>query len=929
MKWLSLVLVLALAMSFVGCGSSNNTSTTKPSISVSLTPSSTVTIVQGQQKSISATLANDTASQGVSWTLSGTGCTGSACGTLTGVTTSAAIYNSPATVTSSMTVSVVATSIGDTTKSASVSVTVMPLPSITTTSLPSGVQNSAYTSTTMAGSGGIAPLTWSVSVGSLPAGLTLNSTTGVISGTPTAAGTSNFTIQVADASSPAFTATKALSIVIAPPPLTITTTSLPSGAINSSYSATLLSSGGTAPIAWSVTTGTLPTGLTLHSTGLIDGTPTAAGTTNFTVTATDAGTQTKTQTLAIVINPVLSITTASLPDGAMNTAYSATLVSSGGTVPVTWAVTSGSLPAGLTLNAANGVISGTPTSIGTANFSVSASDSSNPQQTMGAALSINVAAAPLAITSTTLPSGTIGTAYNTSLRSSGGTPPVTWSVTAGSLPGWASLDASTGAITGTPNGSPATTTFTVTATDTGTPVQTKSQALSIVTVSGGVNNAELNGHYAFVMRGFDSVGGGAVTTAGSFVADGNGNVTGGVVDVNTTTSNQINVAITGGFYSVGADQRGTLSITTAQGTSTYAFSLGSISSGVASLGHIIGTDHNVVSGVFKKQDTTAFTTASSTGSYVIGLAGIEQNGRFSAAGRVVLDGAGNVTSATVDANDAGTVSQQTFVGTYAVTDTVNGRGTFNDTTDGSHMAMYVVSASEIFIINVDVYSNNSAPVYTGSALKQSGSFSNASLNGISVASFEGFSGAGGYAALGLLTTNGTGGFTALIDENDAGTITAQGSITGTYSVDSTTGRVTLTVSSGHAPVLYLASAGKGFWLGTGGAVQNGSFEPQVGSSFTNGSITGSYAFGDDPPTVSGTTISSGIVVADGAGNLTGTSDENQGGAFSVSPFTQTYAVSSNGRVVFPQSVMYLISPSKAVMIQTTNETNPTVTVVDK
>jgi hypothetical protein len=924
MRWLSLTLVLALIISFIGCGSSNSSSSnTKPTISISLSPA-TVTIVQGQQKSITATTTNDTASQGVTWIISGTGCTGTACGTLTSVTTSSAMYNAPASVTANMTVSLMATSVGDTTKTASITITVMPMPSVTTSSVPNGVQNSAYSSTALAAAGGISPYTWSVTAGSLPAGLSLVGSTGVISGTPTAAGTSNFTVQVADASTPALTATKTLSIVIAPPALTITTGTLPSATVNSAYSATLHSSGGTAPVAWSISAGTLPTGLALNaSTGVVDGVPTVSGTVNFTITATDAASQTKSQALAVVINPALSIITGSLPDGAMNSSYTTTLISSGGTAPVSWSVTSGSLPAGLVLNASNGVISGTPSSVGTVNFSVTATDSSTPQQTSGTALSINVTASPLAITSTTLPSATLSSAYSTTLNSTGGTPPVTWTVTAGSLPAWATLNSSTGAITGTPTGSPVTTTFTVTATDTGSPVQIKSQALSIVTVSGGVNNAELNGHYAFVMRGFHS--GAVVTQAGSFTADGNGNITGGVVDLNTSSSQSINVPLTGGFYSVGADQRGTMTLTASIGTSTYTFSLGSITSGVSSLGHIIGSDNQVISGVFKKQDTSAFTTTGSSGAYAVGLAGAESGGRFAAVGRVVLDGAGAFTAA-MDSNDAGTPHQDAFAGNYAINDAVNGRGTFNDTTNGSHMILYVISSSELFIINVDPFGGG-PPIFTGSALKQSGTFSNASMNGVSVAAFGGYSPAGGYAGMGLITTNGSGGATMLFDENDAGVINSAATFSGTYSVDAT-GRMSL-VTPGHPPVIYLVSANKGFWLGTGGSVQNGFLEPQIGSSFNSASIAGNYIFGDEPPTTTGSSINSGVVTADGAGNITGTSDHNGSGGFSTQPITDAYTVAVTGRAVFTDSIMYLISPTKAVMMQVNNEVNPSVMVIEK
>src|SRR5207249_2830835 len=124
-------------------------------------------------------------------------------------------------------------------------------PSITTTSLPSGTQNVAY-STTLAASGGIQPYTWSIKAG------TGNLPTGVISGTPTASGTSSFTVQVTDANSQS--GTQALSITIAPLP-SITTTTLPGGTQNTAYSTTLAASGGTQPYTWSITTGTLPSGL--------------------------------------------------------------------------------------------------------------------------------------------------------------------------------------------------------------------------------------------------------------------------------------------------------------------------------------------------------------------------------------------------------------------------------------------------------------------------------------------------------------------------------------------------------------------------------------------------------------------------------------------------------------------------------------------
>jgi hypothetical protein len=250
---------------------------------------------------------------------------------------------------------------------------------ITTTSLPAGTVGQVYGQTVTA-TGGTTPYTWSVSAGTLPAGLTLNPSTGAISGTPTAAGTPNFSVTATDSSTPtAQTATQALSIAINPAPtLSITTTSLPAGTVGQPYTATLGATGGTTPYTWSISSGSLPAGLTLNaSTGGISGTPTAAGTPNFSVTATDSSAtpQTATQALSIAVNlaTTLSITTASLPSARKGSSYTATLGATGGTTPYTWSISSGSLPAALTLSA-TGTISGTPTKIGTFTFTVQVND---------------------------------------------------------------------------------------------------------------------------------------------------------------------------------------------------------------------------------------------------------------------------------------------------------------------------------------------------------------------------------------------------------------------------------------------------------------------------------------------------------------------------------------------------------------------------
>lgn len=177
---------------------------------------------------------------------------------------------------------------------------------IKTTSLPSATAGAAYGQTLQA-QGGTTPYAWAVTAGSLPAGLTLDTSTGIISGTPGVLGTSNFTVQCTDSAPTPAVASRALGITVSPAggALTITTTSLPAGTVGSSYSATLSASGGTTPYTWSITTGSLHAGLALtQPTGQISGTPTVAGNNSITFMVTDSGTpaQTDTKVLPLAVN---------------------------------------------------------------------------------------------------------------------------------------------------------------------------------------------------------------------------------------------------------------------------------------------------------------------------------------------------------------------------------------------------------------------------------------------------------------------------------------------------------------------------------------------------------------------------------------------------------------------------------------------------
>ena len=170
-------------------------------------------------------------------------------------------------------------------------------PTITTTSLPNGVQNTAY-SQTLSATGGLPPYTWTIADGSLPPGLTL-STGGLISGIPTEGGTFTFIAQVQDSSTPQQTDTQALSITIIPQ-LNITTTSLPNGVQNVVYSQTLSATGGVTPYTWSLASGNLPSGLTLNATtGVISGIPT--------ILQAHSTSQSRFKTLAHPSRPILKL----------------------------------------------------------------------------------------------------------------------------------------------------------------------------------------------------------------------------------------------------------------------------------------------------------------------------------------------------------------------------------------------------------------------------------------------------------------------------------------------------------------------------------------------------------------------------------------------------------------------------------------------
>lgn len=364
---------------------------------------------------------------------------------------------------------------------------------ISATAPADGVVGVAYNHT-IAVTGGTGARNFTVSAGTLPAGLALNATTGALSGTPAGpAGTANFTITVSDSATPAQSDTQALTLDIVNP-LVITTATIPDTSVGVSYNQAIVATGGTAPRTFSVSTGSLPAGITLSPDGVLSGLVTALATTqSFTIRVADSSVPQLTATQFYTIDVTLEITTTTLPDADGGVFYSQTLFAQGGAPPYNWSRMAGSMPPGISDPAfATGTVSGTPAAVCTAtpsSFTAAVSDSDDFNlQTDTQALSITVNPVALDITTALLPAGVVGTPYSGIVQASGGVPPYSFAVTSGTLPSQLGpIVAATGQITGTPD-TVETRNFSVTVTDACADTAVQPLSITVNAASLGRNN---------------------------------------------------------------------------------------------------------------------------------------------------------------------------------------------------------------------------------------------------------------------------------------------------------------------------------------------------------------------------------------------------------------------------------------------------------
>jgi hypothetical protein len=656
------------------------------------------------------------------------------------------------------------------------------------------------------------------------------------------------------------------------------------GQLTESITAAVANDPTNAGVTWSLgssvgsLSGSSPTSVTYVAPTAVSQTATA------TVTATAIANTSITATVTITINAVFEFESSALPVATVDVPYNGVISTIGATGPFTWIILSGNLPAGLTLsnsNTASVTITGTPTTVGTSTVTIQATDGTGSPISRTFTITVNPPPALTIVTPATITAGTVDQAYSFTLQAEFGTPPYTWSITSGSLPGGSgSLSLSrSGVISGTPM-TVGTSSFTVQVQDSATPNPAIASKSLTLTINQVLVNSQLMGNYAFLVSGFDAVGKRFVA-AGSFTASG-GSISSGEIDTNDAGVHQ---SLTGqsGTYSIAANGVGTLTVA---GLTFYlSFVPTNSATGIPSA-NLIEFDNTTrqASGVLLQQ-TTPFSTPS--GNYAFGFLGNDPtNQRYALAGSFAASSGGFL-----DSDDAGTPQTKIpfTVSALGIPDS-NGRGTFAFSVGGTatNYAYYIVDGNQVLVVDTDP---GSVPTVSGTMLAQSGSLGASSLND---AVFETTAVTSGTALtqLGVMTTDGISKLSTSFDKSTGGGIQSS---SGTYSVDSTTGRTTLTTSglqTSSDPVLYLVQPNEGFLVGTDAAVTFGFIKAQTSTS----TLTGTYAGGSIPPALSGP---SGQVDVAGANSstLAFTYDASTGGGLLQNQSTSsTFAAPvTNGR----------------------------------
>lgn len=404
-------------------------------------------------------------------------------------------------------------------------------------------------------------------------------------------------------------------------------------------------------------------------------------------------------------------------------------------------------------------------------------------------------------------------------------------------------------------------------------------------INGPFSNSSLNGSYAFSFTGVNQSG--LLSVAGSFQANGSGSITGGTVDVNSGNGIFTNQSVTG-TYNVHNNGQGTATITASAGTFDINFVLVSNGHGL-----IIRFDNNsTASGSIDLQSSSAFSLSSLAGTLAFNISGADSGGNTEAsAGVFTVDGSGDITSGVQDTNDDGTVTANVAMtpAVVAMSNPTSGRGTLAITAGTTHnFVFYVVDANHLKLLETDL-----SPTLSGDAFRQTST----AISGSFAFTVGGVSTGGPFAAGGVINTDGAGNVlnTSMEDSNNGGTITQNTALSGTYSV-AANGRGTMSLNSGAINFTIYPSTGgvQALEIDTT-TVASGAAIQQSGP-FSNSSIQGNYGLNLTGVTPTTEVDSAAQFAADGAGNVTGAVDVNNGGALTPNlALTGNYSIVASGR----------------------------------
>jgi len=615
----------------------------------------------------------------------------------------------------------------------------------------------------------------------------------------------------------------------------------------------LAASGGVAPYTWSVSSGTLPTGMSLSqdfntNQMSINGAPTSSTCADFTLQITDAaGVSVTLPYTILVLPPALSV---QLPP--VSTAYG------GVPYPPTALKASGGLPPYFWIPDPN----------------------SNAIFPPGLALSVPGSNPNIAVITGTPDPANVGNAY---------TPAVFVHDSQLPYPGSAHLFISLG-----PNG--------------GT-LNTANGACS--EASGATASLAPSAPYAFLLRGFDAHG--PVVISGNFTTDGAGNISSGTEDINRSTGVQGNLTINAGSsYTMGGDNRGCLTLANSAGTTlTFQTAWGTCSTSASQFpqagcqnngyfkhGRILVEDTATgirATGIVRLQDPTAFTNTALSGLYAFGFSGWDAaGGRYAIAGSASAS-SGAFSSVTADINDAGTLGSDLTggSGTYNFASSGRGTGTISAGSANLGFVVYPVSASEAIFATSDAL-DATHPMLSGEALAATAGIKAQNLANSYILRTSGIASSAPDVTLGVLALDGATGVAGTVYENAAGTLSTT-TVGETFAVDATTGRLLFTVGQNqnappHPLVGYMAAPASGiaaFVVSTDASAQFGVMEFQAPNppltTFSNSSLIGPRFLATDELMDVHTEDSAGTFYASGNGGFAGSTGLNQDVGFVGGP----------------------------------------------